>query len=129
MVKPDGFQRGLVGEVIRRFENKGLRLVALELKEVNSQKAAILYEEHRGKDFYDSLVELITSGPVVGMILEGPQAIEVVRNLIGSTNPAKASPGTIRGDYGLELPSNIVHASDSQQSFLRESRLFFEREF
>jgi len=88
-----------------------------------------LYEEHRGKDFYDSLVELITSGPVVGMILEGPQAIEVVRNLIGSTNPAKASPGTIRGDYGLELPSNIVHASDSQQSFLRESRLFFEREF
>jgi nucleoside-diphosphate kinase len=129
MVKPDGFSRGLVGEVIKRFESKGLKLVALELRQFNQDLAEKFYEEHRGKEFFSSLVDLITSGPAVGMVLEGPNAVKLVRTLIGATNPQEALPGTIRGDYGLELPANIVHASDSPQSFKRESSLFFGREF
>jgi nucleoside-diphosphate kinase len=129
MVKPDGFVRGLVGEIIRRFENKGLKLIALELREFDPKSAELFYEEHKGKDFFDSLVDLIISGPAVGMVWEGPNAVKIVRTLIGATNPAEALPGSIRGDYGLELPANIVHASDSCQSFKRESKIFFGREF
>ncbi len=129
MVKPDGFLRGLVGEVIRRFENKGLKIVALEMRQFDQGLAEKFYEEHRGKEFFSSLVDLITSGPAVGMVLEGPNAIKIVRTLIGATNPQEALPGTIRGDFGLELPANIVHASDSLESFRRESSIFFGRDF
>jgi nucleoside-diphosphate kinase len=129
MVKPDGFSRGLVGEVIRRFENKGLKIVALEMRQFDRELAEEFYEEHKGKDFFSSLVDLITSGPAVGMVLEGPNAVKIVRTLIGATNPQEALPGSIRGDFGLELPANIVHASDSPQSFKRESRIFFGQDF
>jgi nucleoside-diphosphate kinase len=129
MVKPDGFSRGLVGEVIRRFENKGLKIVALEMRQFDRELAEEFYEEHKGKDFFFSLVDLITSGPAVGMVLEGPNAVKIVRTLIGATNPQEALPGSIRGDFGLELPANIVHASDSPQSFKRESRIFFGQDF
>lgn len=129
MVKPDGFSRGLVGEVIRRFERKGLKIVALELKEFSPELAEEFYAEHKEKGFFSSLVELITAGPSVGMVLEGPNAVKIVRTLIGATNPQEALPGSIRGDFGLELPANIVHASDSQDSFKRESQIFFGKEF
>lgn len=118
-----------MGEVIRRFENKGLKIVALEMRQFDRELAEEFYEEHKGKDFFSSLVDLITSGPAVGMVLEGPNAVKIVRTLIGATNPQEALPGSIRGDFGLELPANIVHASDSPQSFKRESRIFFGQDF
>jgi len=129
MVKPDGVARGLVGEVIRRYENKGLKIIALRLRSFTNEDADQFYAEHLGKGFYQSLVDLITAGPAVGMVLEGPNAIKLVRALIGSTNPQEATPGTIRGDYGLELPANIVHASDAPASFVREAKLFFGEDF
>jgi nucleoside-diphosphate kinase len=127
MVKPDGFARGLIGEVIGRLEAKGLKLVAIEMKTFTAADAAVFYAEHLGKGFYQSLVDLITAGPVVGMIWEGPNAVKLVRTLIGATNPQEAAPGSIRGDFGLELPANIVHASDAIVSAERESAVFFGR--
>lgn len=125
ILKPKAVQRGLVGEIISRFEKKGLRLVELQMKQMTRDEASRLYEVHKGKPFYDDLVKVMTSGPVVLMVLEGRQAVEVVRKLIGSTDPVKAEPGTIRGDFGLDITDNLVHASDSGESFDRESAIFF----
>lgn len=126
LIKPDGVQRRLVGEVISRIERKGLTIVALELKQVSDELARAHYAEHDGKPFFDSLLEFITSGPVVAAILEGPRAVTAFRQLAGGTDPVeKAVPGTIRGDFGLETQFNLVHGSDSPVSAEREIGLWF----
>ncbi len=126
MIKPDGVGRGLVGEVVSRFERKGLRIASMRLRSFSKEEAAVFYAEHEGKGFYSSLIELLVSGPCLGMILEGHNVVRLVRTLIGATDPQEALPGTIRGDYGSELPANIVHASDSPASYEREAELFFQ---
>ncbi len=128
MVKPDGVRRGLVGEVIRRFEQKGLTLKAMKLVHLTEELAGAHYAEHASKPFYGDLITFITSGPVVPMILEGREAVAVARALMGATDPAKAAPGTIRGDLGLEITENIVHGSDSLESATREMSLYFSPE-
>ena len=126
LVKPDGVSRGLVGEVISRIERKGLSLVALELKNVGAELAEQHYAEHAEKPFFGSLVEFITGGPVVALVVEGPRAIAAFRQLAGGTDPVeKAVPGSIRGDYGTEVQYNLVHGSDSAESAEREVGLFF----
>ena len=124
-VKPDGVARGLVGDIVGRVERKGLRLVGLRMFRPDAELAAGLYAEHVGKPFYEPLVAFVTSGPIVAMAWEGPQASRVVRTLMGATNPVEAAPGTIRGDYGLVIDSNVVHGSDSPASAVRELGLFF----
>ena len=126
LVKPDGVSRGLVGEVISRIERKGLSLVALELKNVGAELAEQHYAEHAEKPFFGSLVEFITGGPVVALVVEGPRAIAAFRQLAGGTDPVeKAVPGSIRGDYGTEVQYNLVHGSDSTDSAKREIDLWF----
>lgn len=125
MVKPDGVRRRLVGEVIARFEAKGLTLDRIEVLTPDPRTAARHYAEHEGKDFYSSLVGFITSGPVVAMQWSGPSAVSAARLMMGATDPAAALPGTIRGDYGLEIQENIVHGSDSPQSAERELGIWF----
>jgi nucleoside-diphosphate kinase len=125
IVKPDGVQRGLVGEIIGRLERRGLKIVALQLQQIDRPLAQRHYAEHEGKGFYDSLVDYITSGPVVTMVLEGPEAIAVTRSTVGATRPAAAAPGTIRGDLGLTVGRNLIHASDMPESAEREVELFF----
>jgi len=125
LVKPDGVSRGLVGEVISRLESKGLSLVALELRTLEKAIAETHYGEHSTKPFFGELVEFITSGPLVALVVEGPRAIEGVRGLMGVTDPVKAVPGSIRGDYALEIGQNLVHGSDSPESAKREIDLFF----
>jgi nucleoside-diphosphate kinase len=125
LVKPDGVARGLVGEVISRIEAKGLRLVALELRTLDRETAETHYGEHREKPFFGPLVEFITGGPLVALVAEGPRAVEAFRALAGATDPVKAGPGTIRGDFALEVQNNIVHGSDSDESAKREIGLFF----
>ena len=125
LVKPDGVRRGLAGEVLSRIERKGLRIVAMDMRVVGKDLAETHYAEHAGKPFYGSLVEFITSGPLVAMVVEGPRAIEAFRALAGATDPVKATPGTIRGDYALEVQDNIVHGSDSPDSAEREIKIFF----
>ncbi|HEX4223847.1 MAG TPA: nucleoside-diphosphate kinase [Pseudonocardiaceae bacterium] len=126
LVKPDGVSRGLVGEVVSRIERKGLTLVALELRNVARSLAEQHYAEHDGKSFFDSLLEFITSGPVVAMVVEGPRAIPAFRQLAGGTDPVeKAAPGSLRGDFGLETQYNLVHGSDSPESAAREIKLWF----
>jgi nucleoside-diphosphate kinase len=125
LVKPDGVARGLVGEVIARLEAKGLRLVAAELRTLPREVAEEHYGEHRERPFFPSLVEFITGGPLLALVVEGPRAIEAFRALAGATDPVKAAPGTIRGDLALEVQSNIVHGSDSPESAAREIGLFF----
>ena len=126
LVKPDGVQRRLVGEIISRIESKGLTIAALELKNVDDGLARAHYAEHDGKPFFDSLLEFITSGPVVAAVLEGPRAIAAFRQLAGGTDPVeKAVPGSIRGDLGLETQFNLVHGSDSPESAAREIELWF----
>ncbi|GLZ07691.1 nucleoside diphosphate kinase [Actinomadura sp. NBRC 104412] len=125
LVKPDGVRRGVVGDVISRIERKGLRLVALELRTLTRETAETHYGEHAGKPFFGELVEFITGGPLVAMVVEGPRAIEAFRALAGATDPVKATPGTIRGDHALEIGENIVHGSDSPDSAAREIKLFF----
>jgi nucleoside-diphosphate kinase len=125
LVKPDGVRRGLAGEVISRFERLGLKVVAMRLLMVDEEMAARHYAEHVEKAFYPELVSFITSGEVVAMVLEGESAISVVRKVMGPTDPADAPPGTIRGDYGLEITENIVHGSDGAESAAREIELFF----
>lgn len=126
LIKPDGVQRQLVGEIIGRIERKGLTLAALELRHVSQDLAAQHYAEHEGKPFFESLLEFITSGPVVAAIVEGPRAIAAFRQLAGGTDPVeKAVPGTIRGDFGLETQLNLVHGSDSIESAKREIGLWF----
>ncbi len=128
LVKPDGVERGLVGEVISRFERKSLKIRALKMLRMTREMAEEFYSVHREKPFFSDLVKFITSGPIVAMILEGDNAIEVVRLMIGPTDGRKAPPGTIRGDYALSIQNNIVHASDSQESFEREYKIIFSQE-
>lgn len=126
LVKPDGVARRLTGEILARIERKGLSLAALELKQVSAELAGQHYAEHEGKPFYGSLIEFITSGPVVAAVVEGPRAVEAFRQLAGGTDPVtKAATGSIRGDYGLEVQENLVHGSDSPESAAREIALWF----
>ena len=125
LVKPDGVQRGLVGTIIERVERRGLKLVGLKMMHLSQDVAARHYAEHRAKPFYDGLLAFITSGPVVAMIWEGREAVTVVRNLIGATDPLKAAPGTIRGDLALDLGMNLIHGSDSPERAETEIALFF----
>lgn len=126
MIKPDGVERGLVGTIIDRIERKGLKIVAMDLRMVPQETAAAHYAEHAERPFYNDLLEFITSGPVVAGVLEGPRAIEAWRQIAGGTDPVeKATPGTIRGDFGLETQLNIVHGSDSDESAAREIGLWF----
>ena len=125
MIKPDAVARGLVAPIIARFEATGLCIDRLELGMVTREQAESNYAEHEGKPFYESLIAYITSGPVVKMVLSGPEAVLVCRKLMGATNPRDAAPGTIRGDYGLTLEANIVHGSDSPESATREIGIFF----
>ncbi|MFA4088149.1 nucleoside-diphosphate kinase [Mycobacteroides chelonae] len=126
LIKPDGVQRGLVGEVLNRIERKGLTLAALELKNVDESLASAHYAEHKDKPFFGSLLEFITSGPVVAAVLEGPRAIAAFRQLAGGTDPVeKAATGSIRGDFALETQENLVHGSDSPESAAREIALWF----
>jgi nucleoside-diphosphate kinase len=125
LVKPDAFARGLTGEIIARFENKGLRIVALRHMTVTDDLAKRHYAEHEGKPFFGELVEFITSGPIVAMVLEGTESIKAARQVIGATNPLEAAPGSIRGDYAIEVGQNMVHGSDSPESGTREAQLFF----
>ena len=128
MIKPDAVQRGLVGEIIARLERKGLKIVAMKMLHVSRELAQNHYAEHKGKPFFESLVDYITSAPVVAMVVEGKNAVKVVRTLVGATNPQEASPGTIRGDYGMDIGRNVIHASDSLESAEREISLFFKPE-
>lgn len=126
LIKPDGVERGLVGETLSRIERKGLKLAALELKNVDDDLAGQHYAEHAEKPFFGSLVEFITSGPVVAAIIEGENAVAAFRQIAGGTHPVeKAAPGSIRGDYGLEVQYNLVHGSDSAESAEREIKLWF----
>ncbi|GGI39852.1 nucleoside-diphosphate kinase [Mammaliicoccus stepanovicii] len=125
MIKPDAVQRNLIGEVVSRIENKGLKLVAAKLFQANEELAKEHYSEHVEKPFFNGLVDFITSGPVFAMVVEGNNVVEVTRTLVGETNPAKAAPGTIRGDYGVDLGRNIIHGSDSNESAKREIGLWF----
>jgi nucleoside-diphosphate kinase len=125
LVKPDAFARGLTGEIIARFENKGLTIVALKHMTVTEDLAKQHYAEHDGKPFFGELVEFITSGPIVAMVLEGEEAIRAARQVIGATNPLEAAPGSIRGDYAIAVGQNMVHGSDSPESGRREAALFF----
>ncbi len=128
MLKPGSIQRGLIGNIISRFENRGLKIIAMKMMTVSKELAERHYAEHKGKPFYDDLVSYITSGPVVAMVLEGGKAISVVRSMMGKTDPLESPPGSIRGDYGLSLGKNIVHGSDSPASAKREIYLFFTQE-
>ncbi len=128
LIKPDGVRRGVVGEIVARFERKGLKLLAMKLLRVTPELAQRHYAEHEGKPFYPALIQHITSGPVVAMALEGRSAIPVVRLLTGATNPQTAAPGTVRGDFGLGITPNLVHASDSPESATRELALYFTPE-
>lgn len=125
LVKPDGVSRGLVGEVVGRLERKGLKLVAVELRVLERQVAETHYGEHASKPFFGELVDFIVSGPLVAIVAEGPRAIEAVRGLMGVTDPVKSVPGSIRGDFALEIGQNLVHGSDSPESAKREIDLFF----
>jgi nucleoside-diphosphate kinase len=125
LVKPDAFERRLTGEVIARFERKGLTIVGMKHMTVDRDLAERHYDEHRDKPFFGDLVEFITGGPLVAMVLDGYQAVTAARQVIGATNPLEAAPGSIRGDFGLEVQTNLVHGSDSDESAEREVGLFF----
>jgi nucleoside-diphosphate kinase len=125
LVKPDGIRRGLAGEVISRLEKKGLTLVAMELRTLDRGTAEEHYGEHKARPFFGELVEFITGGPLVAMVVEGPNAVAGTRRLMGVTNPTEATPGSIRGDYALEIGQNLVHGSDSEESAAREIGIFF----
>ena len=126
MIKPDGVGRGLVGECIRRFERRGLKLIGLKMQRLTESKAALHYKEHAGKAFYDALIAFITSGPTVQMVWEGNEAIKQVREMNGATNCLEAAVGTIRGDFGLSHQKNLIHASDGPETAVREIALYFD---
>ena len=126
IIKPDGVRKRLIGEIISRFENRGLKIAELKLVRFSVEAARRLYDIHEGKDFFDDLVNFVTSGAVVAMILEGESAVSVVRSMIGATNPLEAQPGTIRGDFALSIGENIVHAADSPERAQKEIVLLFE---
>lgn len=125
LVKPDGVARGLIGEVVSRIERKGYRIAAMEMRTIDTSVAETHYAEHEGKPFFGELVEFITSGPLVAMLVEGPDAVRGVRNLMGATNPIEATPGSLRGDFCTLVGENLVHGSDSAESAAREAALFF----
>ncbi|MDM7998452.1 MAG: nucleoside-diphosphate kinase [Dehalococcoidia bacterium] len=125
LVKPDGVKKGLIGEIISRLERKGLRIVAMRMLQMDKAMARRHYAVHEGKPFFAGLVEFITSGPIVAAVVEGDKAVEVVRKLMGETDPVKAAPGTVRGDYGLDIQENLVHGSDSEENARMEIGLFF----
>jgi nucleoside-diphosphate kinase len=126
IVKPDGVRRGLIGEVIRRLEQKGLRILKLKMLKMSRECAERLYDVHRGKPFFESLVNFMTSYPVVAILVEGEEAIDVVRTMIGPTDGRKAPPGTIRGDFSTSIQENIVHAADSEERAIYESQVVFD---
>ena len=125
LIKPDGVQRGLIGPIVERFERRGLKLVGMKFMQMSRELAERHYAIHQGKPFYDSLVNYITSGPIVAMAWEGKEAIAVARSTVGATNPVAAAPGTIRGDFGVEIGRNLVHGSDSPENGEQEVALFF----
>jgi nucleoside-diphosphate kinase len=125
LVKPDAFERGLTGEIVARFERKGLKIAAMKHMTVERDQAEEHYAEHKEKPFFGDLVEFITGGPLVAMVLEGHEAVKAARQVIGATNPIEAAPGSIRGDLGLEVQTNLVHGSDSPESAQREIAIFF----
>ncbi len=128
LLKPDAVQRGLIGEIIGRIERRGLKIVGMKMMRVTPELAERHYGEHKGKPFYEPLVRFITSAPIVAMVVEGPQAISVMRAMMGKTDAKQADPGTIRGDYGLSNRHNLMHGSDSPESAEREIALFFNSE-
>jgi nucleoside-diphosphate kinase len=128
MVKPDGVQRGIIGEIIKRFEQKGLKIVGLKMLQITPELAARHYGEHKGKPFFEGLVKYITSSPVAAMVLEGKDCISLVRGMMGATDPKKAAPGTIRETFGIDIGRNVIHGSDSPESADREIFLFFKEE-
>jgi len=128
MIKPDGVQRGLCGEIVSRFEKKGLKLIAMKLTAIPKETAEYHYGEHKGKKFFDSLITYITSGPVLAMVWEGEGAVAVCRQMMGKTNPQESAPGTIRGDLGMVTGVNIIHGSDSPEAAEREIKIFFKPE-
>jgi nucleoside-diphosphate kinase len=128
MVKPDGVQRGLIGEIVSRFERKGLKLIGAKLMNVTVELAERHYAEHKGKDFYENLLKFITSGPVFAMVWEGDQAVGLTRALIGKTNALEAAPGTIRSDFAIHTNFNLIHGSDSHDNAEREIGIFFSAE-
>jgi nucleoside-diphosphate kinase len=128
IIKPDGVQRGLIGPILTRFERRGLRFAAMKLMQITPELAARHYAIHKGKPFYDGLIEFITSGPVLVAVIEGRDAINITRKTMGATNPATAEPGTIRADFGLEVGRNLVHGSDGPDTAAFEIPLFFSQE-
>lgn len=128
LIKPDGVQRGLIGEIIARYEHKGLKIVGMKLQQLPRDTAEELYAVHQGRSFYDVLIEFITSAPIVALAIEGRGAIELVRTLNGETDPKKSQPGSIRGDFSINITHNIVHASDSPKSAQRELEIVFTSE-
>jgi nucleoside-diphosphate kinase len=128
MIKPDGVQRNLVGEIVRRIEAKGYKIVAMKMLQLTKEMAEEHYREHVGKPFYPGLVSYITSGPVIAMVLEGKNVVKGMRTLMGATNPADALPGTIRGDFGLDVGRNVIHGADSVESAAREMAIYFKPE-
>lgn len=128
MLKPEAIQRGLVGELLARFEKRGLRFSAMKLMLISEQLAMQHYDEHRGKPFFAGLVQHITSGPVIATVVEGPEAVAIVRKTLGATKPSDSPPGSIRGDFGLSVGRNLVHASDKPETASREIALFFRPE-
>jgi nucleoside-diphosphate kinase len=127
LVKPDGVQRGLIGEIISRLEKKGLKIVALRMLQMDTTMAKRHYAVHEGKPFFGDLVNFITSGPIVAALVEGEKAVEVVRTMMGDTDPKKSAPGTIRGDFGLDIGQNLIHGSDSEENAEKEISLFFPK--
>ncbi len=125
MVKPDGVKRGLIGEIVRRIERRGLKITAMRMKTITRKKAEEHYAEHRGKPFFQELIDFITSGPSVSMVVEGENAIRIMRAINGATNPVEAAPGTIRGDLAIETGRNVVHGADSRESAEREIKIHF----
>lgn len=125
LVKPDAFARGLTGEILSRFERKGLKIAALKLVETPRETAEEHYAEHREKPFFGELVDFITSGPLVALVLEGDNVVQAARQIIGATNPLEAAPGSIRGDFATDIGQNLVHGSDSDESAEREIRIWF----
>ena len=126
LIKPDGVERGLIGPIITRFEQRGLKLAAMKMLQVPDELARRHYAVHEGKPFYEPLIEYITSSPVVALVLEGPEAIQVARNTIGATKPVEATAGSIRGDFGLMVGRNLVHGSDSPENAVAEIALWFD---
>ncbi|MHA2357580.1 MAG: nucleoside-diphosphate kinase [Candidatus Heimdallarchaeaceae archaeon] len=128
MIKPDGVQRGLIGEVIQRIERVGFKIIGMKMIQVSMEQAKEHYAIHEGKPFYEGLLEYITSGPVVAMVVEGKEAVKITRKIVGATDPVNAEPGSIRGDYALEIGRNIIHAADSPENAIAEYKIYFKEE-